>query len=91
MNFHKDPHTESYWQIQEASAKFSQLMERVKEAGTQVITKRGAPIVVVMSKQRYDELIKPSNSLLDFFEEAPLPEIDLDISRSNDLPREVRL
>ncbi len=91
MNSYTEINRESFWQIQDASAKFSQLVKKVKGSGTQVITKRGTPVVVVMSKQHYDELTRPSNSLLAFFRETPLAEIDLDISRSNDLPREVEL
>ena len=91
MKSHTEIHGDSCWQIQEASAKFSQLVKKVKESGTQVITRHGDPIVVVMSKERYDELTKPSNSLIDFFKEAPLPEIDLDFSRSIDVPRDVKL
>ena len=84
-------HNNSSWQIQEASAKFSQLVEQVKETGPQMITKRGDPIAVVISKERYDELTKPTSSLVDFFKSAPLPEIELDLTRSKDLPRDIDL
>lgn len=83
--------SESFWQIQDASAKFSQLVEKVRETGIQIITKRGEPVVVMISKQRYDDLTKPMNSLLDFFNGSPLPEVDLTLSRNKDLPREVEL
>lgn len=79
------------WQIQDASAKFSQLVRKVETSGTQFITKRGNSIAVIMSKEKYDELIRPSKSLIDFFAEAPLIDVDLDLSRSIDLPREIDL
>ncbi len=79
------------WQIQEAKAKFSQLVHDSTEKGHQIITKNGDPIAVILSIKDYDKIIHPKNSLLNFFKNAPYPEFDLDIQRSKDLPREVEL
>ncbi len=81
----------STWQIQEAKAKFSQLLRAVVDQGDQFITFRGEEIAVVISKKRYDELIKPTGSLLDFFKSAPLQDVDLKIERKRDLPRDFSL
>ncbi|HEY4831639.1 MAG TPA: type II toxin-antitoxin system prevent-host-death family antitoxin [Waddliaceae bacterium] len=78
------------WQTQEAKAKFSQLVKVVNQ-GDQFITFRGEVVAVVISKKKYDELTKPDGSLLDFFKNAPLQAVDLDIERSSDLSREIVL
>lgn len=79
------------WQIQEAKAKFSQLVQEANARGHQIITKQGEPIAVIISKAEYDKITHPKNSLLSFFKEAPFPEFDLDIQRSKELPRELDL
>ncbi len=78
------------WQIQDAKAKFSQLINSL-ENGDQFITYRGDLVAVVVSKKRYDELTTPSGTLLDFFKNSPLQDVDLEIERSRDFPREVDL
>lgn len=79
------------WQIQEAKAKFSQVVEEATEKGYQVITKNGVPVVVILSKQEFDKMSTPKSSLLDFFRSAPCQDVDLEIQRSKDLPRELDL
>lgn len=79
------------WQTQEAKAQFSSLIEDAVNKGDQFISRRGEPIAVVISIERYEELTKPAGTLLDFFKEAPLQNIDLDIVRSKEIPREIVL
>ena len=79
------------WQIQEAKAQFSRVIESACEKGYQIITKKGAPVAVIISKLEFDKMIEPEISLLEFFKAAPFPEFELDIKRSKDLPREVDL
>lgn len=78
------------WQIQDAKAKFSQLINSL-EKGDQFITYRGDLVAVVVSKKRYDELTTANGTLLDFFKSSPLQDVDLEIERSRDFPREVNL
>lgn len=82
---------QSVWQIQEAKAKFSEVIENTSNVDFQVITKRGIPVAVIMSKKEFDRIRKPETSLLDFFRSSPLSDIDLDIKRSRDLPRDIEL
>lgn len=79
------------WQIQEAKAKFSELIDVVQEEGMQKITKNGEEVAIILSKNQFDELFEDKHSLIDFFKKAPYPEIDLKIERSRDLPREIEL
>lgn len=79
------------WQIQEAKAKFSQLVEDAIIKGYQTITKQGEPVAVILSKKEFDKMTQSKTSLLNFFKAAPCQEIELNIQRSRDLPRELDL
>lgn len=79
------------WQIQEAKAKFSKLVEDANIKGYQTITKNGEPIAVILSKREFDKITKPKASFLDFFKSAPCQQIKLDTRRSKDFPRESNL
>lgn len=79
------------WQLQEAKAKFSQLIEETKIYDHQTITKNGEPVAVIMSKKEFDKLTRSKTLLLDFFKAAPFQDFDLDLKRSQDLSRDLEL
>lgn len=79
------------WQIQQAKARFSELVNQAQKEGIQVITKNGEQVAVVLSKKEFDQLKRPQRTLLQIFKESPLPEIDLDLERQKDLPRDIDL
>ncbi len=86
MAFH-----ENYWQTQDAKAHFSEVVKKAIHEGDQFITNRGEEVVVIISKARYETLLTNDKSLVDFFRSAPYPNIDLDIKRSQDLPRDFEI
>jgi antitoxin Phd len=79
------------WQLQEAKAKFSKLVNEALEDGYQTITRNGHPVVVVISQDEFEQYRKPQDTLIDFFMEAPFPEIELDTQRDQDPGREIDL
>jgi antitoxin Phd len=79
------------WQLQDAKAHFSHLVNLVETGESIRITRRGHEVAVLISKKRYDQLTKKKDSLLNCFLSAPCPELDLDISRSKELPRNIDL
>ena len=83
----KDPS----WQLQEAKSRLSQLVDHALREGPQTITLRGKPAVVVVSFEEFQNLIRPSTSLREFFRQSPLYDTDLDLERSKDVSREVPL
>ncbi len=83
--------TKKVWQLQEAKARFSELVSEVEHGGYQTITKNGHEVAIIISKEEFENLRKPKNTLLDFFREAPYPEVDLEIERTDDLGREIDL
>lgn len=79
------------WQLQEAKAQLSKLVDVVLEDGYQIITRNGQPVVIIMSQAEFDQFTKPKDTLIDFFKKSPFPELDLDIQRDRDIGREIDL
>ena len=69
------------WQLQEAKNKLSEVVEEAISHGPQVITKRGVEAVVVLSYAEYRKMILRQKPLSVFFQESPLAEETLDLSR----------
>jgi prevent-host-death family protein len=70
------------WQLQKAKAKFSEVVKLAMDGETQLITKRGKKVVVVLSYSAYLKLNRKSMTLLDVFSGAPrLDENDLPLRR----------
>ncbi len=77
------------WQLQEAKNRFSEVVDEALTHGPQTVTRHGREVVVVLSIEEYKRLKKPQKNLFQFFQESPLYGVDLDLSRSKDLPREI--
>ena len=85
------PKKHKRWQVQEAKAKFSQLINETKSSGYQTITKNGEPVAYVVSKEEFERYLKPKKSLLEVLDDCPYPDIDLDIKRSEEPMRDISL
>ncbi|ACM19505.1 antitoxin, Phd family [Geotalea daltonii FRC-32] len=79
------------WQLQEAKNRLSQVIKLAQHDGPQTITLRGKPSAVVVSFDEYRKLTVPRTGLAKFFKESPLRDVELDLSRSADISREVEL
>lgn len=79
------------WQLQEAKNRLSQVVDQALHNGPQTITLRGKPSAVVVSFEEYRKLTTPRTGLSQFFRQSPLCEVELDLTRSADLSREVEL
>ncbi len=77
------------WQLQEAKNKLSEVVDKAQSSGPQEITRHGKKAAVVLSFQNYQRMKKKQGSLVNFFRRSPLA--GLDIKRTKDFPREVRL
>jgi antitoxin Phd len=78
------------WQLQAAKQHFSELVERARREGPQVVTKHGKDAVVVVSAEEYRRLRGDGPSLVEFIRSAPDFEA-LDLERSQDQGRDVQL
>jgi prevent-host-death family protein len=74
------------WQIQEAKAKFSELVKMAMQS-PQFVTARGKPAVVIMSQKEYEKLVKPKVSFLELMRGSPLNGVDFEFERDRSLPR----
>ncbi len=79
------------WQLQEAKARFSELVKRAEREGPQEITVRGEPKAVVVSKVEFERLRQPKQSLVAFLRSSPLAGLDIEIERDKSPPRDVSL
>jgi prevent-host-death family protein len=78
------------WQLQEAKAKFTELTYKAQQE-PQIISRRGAPVSVMMSIEKYEELSGKKEDLLSFFQKSPLYGVDLELDRDRSSMREFDL
>lgn len=74
------------WQLQEAKAKFSEVVSFACSGEPQLVTRNGRPAVYVISA---DEYKKNKPSLKELLLNSPHKDIKLNIERSKEGPREI--
>jgi prevent-host-death family protein len=82
------------WQLQTAKARFSEVFQRARSEGPQLITRRDKEGVVMVSDEEYQQLAGKAHqpkSLVQFFRESPLVGLELDFEREKDQGREIEL
>jgi len=77
------------WNLQNAKARFSELVNICLRDGPQLVTRHGRDVVVILPAEEYKKVTAPGQSLKDFFLTAP--RVDLNIRRSKEDGREVEL
>lgn len=65
------------WQLQEAKAKFSELVQKAIDEGPQTVTRHGKEAVVVLSVDQYKKLEARRPSLLEVLMSGPEGELEL--------------
>lgn len=75
------------YSLQDAKAKFSELVGLCLREGPQTVTRHGQNVVVVVPYDEYRRWTAPTGGLGSFFRAAPRAVLDL--SRSTDPDREV--
>jgi antitoxin Phd len=77
-----------HWKLQDAKARFSEVVDRALRDGPQIVTRHGANAVVIVAYEDYvrDE---PQEDFKAFLTSVPLSE--LDIERQKHLPRKTIL
>ena len=67
------------WKLEDAKARFSELVRCARSEGPQHVTCRGQEAVVVVSAEEFDRLAgsrKPEQSLLEFLQGTSLSELE---------------
>jgi prevent-host-death family protein len=77
------------WQLQEAKAKFSELVQKAIDEGPQTVTRHGKDAVVVLSSESYRRLCDRTPDLKEVLMSGP--EGELDLERELDYGREIEL
>jgi ribosomal protein L35AE/L33A len=79
------------WQLQEAQTYFGKVIEAAERHGVQFINCQEEAKAVVLSIKSSQQLLKPKNTLVDFFQQSPLYGVSLDLERDSDTGREINL
>jgi antitoxin Phd len=71
------------WQLQDAKARFSELVRAARERGPQTVTVRGENAVVVLSERQYRSLQTRAKqpTLVELMRSSPLVGVALDVER----------
>jgi antitoxin Phd len=79
------------WKLEDAKARFSELVRRATSEGPQTVTVRGREAAVVLSAEQYEKLqpAKDRLPLLEFLRSLDLT--GLDLTRERDTGRDVEL
>ena len=82
------------WKLEDAKARFSELVRRAERDEPQLVTRRGKETVVVVSVGDYQRLTA-TRPLTTFLRDSPFAEAltdgELDLERSRDRGREIEL
>ena len=76
------------WQLQDAKAKFSEIVKHAVNDGPQMITVRGEQTAILLSVKEYKKLTKRSSTLVEFMQKSPLRGLKLDLERDKSANRE---
>ena len=77
------------WQVQQAKARFSELLDRTLKEGPQTVTRHGKAVAVMVPMEEYRRLHNRGKSLKALLAAAPLEGIE--IVRSRDSGRAIKL
>ena len=77
------------WKLQDAKAKFSQIVENALKIGPQFVTRRGRDAVVVVSVEEYERLISQKPSFKEFLLNCPKLDDGFEFERQKDYPRSI--
>lgn len=88
-----NPDDPNHWQLQDAKARFSEVVRRAAECGPQHVTVNGQERAVVISAEEYVRLRgRPTGQeLVDLLADSPLADITLDHPKAKGPVREVEL
>ena len=81
------------WRLQDAKARFSELVRRAQSQGPQHVTVHGRDSVVVLSEQDYARLKsgKTGKVLVDLLAASPLRDVTIEHAKTRGLVRDVDL
>jgi prevent-host-death family protein len=79
------------WQLQDAKARFSEVVKLARSEGPQSITVHGRPAAVVLSPDDYEQLVGRRPPFVEFIRRSPLAGSGLRTERNRSPVRKVDL
>jgi prevent-host-death family protein len=79
------------WTVAEAKAKFSEVIDRARSGGPQVVTRNGRTAVVVVAAEEWERKTKRVGNLAEFLATSPLRGSRIRTKRVKDRPRKIDL
>ncbi len=76
------------WQVQEAKARFSEVIKKATKEGPQTITVHGESTAVVLSTAEYERLKRPRQNFVTFMRTSPMCGVDMKVTRKQTLTRD---
>ncbi len=77
------------WKLQDAKAKFSQIVEAALSNGPQFVTRWGKEAVVIVSVKEYEKLISKKPTLKEFLLNCPKIDDNFEFERQKDYSRSI--
>lgn len=90
---HRNAPLPSHWVLQDAKARFSELVRRVRSEGPQHVTVHGRDEVVVIASEDFRRLKgeQTGRALVDAIHSSPHRDIDIEVSREPMPVRDIAL
>jgi len=79
------------WKLQDAKAKFSQVVDDALKIGPQYVTRRGREAVVVLSVKEYEKITSKKPTLKEFLLNCPKMDNNFKFERQKDYSRDIEL
>ncbi len=80
-----------HWQVQEAKQRFSEVIRAAQAGEAQIVTRHGDEVAVVIDIAEYRRLKGESISFMDYLRVEPVADVEFEIERRHDSPREIDL
>ncbi|RDJ23619.1 type II toxin-antitoxin system Phd/YefM family antitoxin [Bosea caraganae] len=79
------------WTVANAKAHFSELIDKAKAEGPQMVTRNGRPAAVLVSVEEWERKTARKGTLTEFFQNSPLRGSGIDLTREDHPPRDLDL
>jgi len=79
------------WQLQEAKARLSEVIQSARTKGPQEVTVRGKPSAVIISVEEFAAMKKKRPGFVELMRQSPMVGADIIIERSASLIRNISL
>jgi prevent-host-death family protein len=80
---------ERTWNLQDAKARLSELVDRARGGEVQIILRRGQRAAVLIGYDAYQRAAGPAQSMLSFLQHAPIADLKFEVLRTTEKMRDI--